>query len=142
MNYKYRGTVAFRQKRSMTVTLRCQCPRFLVNGTGKQFVVRRMKGAAGNTLQFLFHHAIHPGKLFIHIPGSAVFRDFQTETVLPGQRMRIGGYCGKVDSFSVHSCLLLSAVCNLYVTTALYFCILLFDYIPIEYDRRRNFTLA
>jgi len=97
MNYKYRGTVAFRQKRSMTVTLRCQCPRFLVNGTGKQFLVRCMKGTLGNSIQFLFYHTIHTAAFLIHVPGGAKLCNFQAAAVLPCQWNRIGSNRGKVN---------------------------------------------
>jgi len=95
-------TIPFGEINCLPITLCSQCPGFFVDGTGKQFVIRRMEGAAGNALQFLFHNTIHPGKLFIHIPGSAVFRNFQTKAILTGQRSRIGSNGGKINILFFH----------------------------------------
>ena len=66
-----------------------------VNGAGEKLVEGAMEHPPGNTGQGFFQGLFHSGKLPVHIPGGAEFRDFDAQTVLPGNLPRLpvdGGY--------------------------------------------------
>ena len=95
--------ISFGQINCLPVTVGRQLSGFFINGAGKQFIIGRMKQSLGNALQFLFDHTVHRQEFLIHIPGGAVFCNFQTKAVFPRDLRSFCGNGGKIDVFSFHN---------------------------------------
>ena len=86
----------------LPVTVRRQVPGFLVDGAGEELIERRMEHPVGDALYRFQHLRMDLMELFIHVPGCAVFRNFQAEAIglRHGRRIRSDG--GDIDFRTIH----------------------------------------
>ena len=61
-----------------------------------------MKDTFGNAIQFLLDYLIDTLEFLIHIPGCAIFGNFQINAIFFGYPHRIGSDGGKVDILVFH----------------------------------------
>ena len=97
------GVIPPRQGNCLPIAQRRQLPGFRVDGAGKQLVEGRVKQSSAHPRQLFRHGGVGRLELLVHIPGGAVFRDFQPKAVPPGFLRGVRGNGGKKQLVFFHA---------------------------------------